>query len=133
METDETQQVDANRIQRTVQRLPFMMALVFGTLWGLSYLFLGRLHEMWPMFDKEFPFLLPSLLGVHKGTMKPIVGMLFAFMDGALVAFTVSGLFVLITRNRWRGNNLHSSRGLTALITTGILVLFAIVARGCPN
>lgn len=113
--------------------MPFVMALVFGTMWALLYFVFGRMHAMWPMFTREFPFVLPSLIGVQKETMSPIAGMLYTFVDGALVAFALSGVLTLFMRNRWRGSKLHTPRHLTIFVTAGFIVLFAIVARGCPH
>jgi len=45
------------------------------------------------MFDREFPFFVAWILGIHKGTMKPIIGTLFALLDGALIGAVFGWLF----------------------------------------
>lgn len=85
---------------RLMKHVPLAMAIVFGLLWTIVFLFLGRLHAMWPMYDAEFPFLLSSMLGIHKETMSPVTGALFAFMDAALMTYILARLFRLFFLRR---------------------------------
>jgi hypothetical protein len=57
------------------------------------YFFFGRMHAMWQMFDKEFPLVVAAIVGVHKGNMSPLTGVLFAFADGMIVGGVLGFLF----------------------------------------
>lgn len=85
--------VERRRFLAAARALPWLMALFFGSVWMLFYYGLGLLHRMWPMFNREFPFLLSSLLGVHHGQMSPFAGGVFAFADGALVGGVLGWAF----------------------------------------
>jgi len=84
------------KIQRLNLRMPLLMAGVFGVFWSGLYAFMGMLHGMPAMFDREFPFLLSGFLGVHNGRMSAASGFMWAFADGAFVAFALSGLMVVL-------------------------------------
>lgn len=59
--------------------------LFIGILRGIVFAVFGSIHSMWRMFDEDFPFFVAVILAVHNETMSPMRGILFAFIDGALV------------------------------------------------
>lgn len=81
------------KLRWMLKRIPWILSLATALVWGLLYLMLGRLHDMWKMFDREFPFFIAWLIGIHKGTMTPITGTLFALLDGALFGGVFGWLF----------------------------------------
>jgi len=76
-----------------IRRIPLLTSLIFGSLWAFMYFFFGRMHAMWQMFDKEFPLVVAAIVGVHKGNMSPLTGVLFAFADGMIVGGVLGFLF----------------------------------------
>ena len=81
---------DNENIRGIIQFSPLKIAFITGLFWVFVYLSLGRLHGMWPMFDKEFPFLVASVFGVHTGTISVLTGAVLAFTDAVIVGFTLS-------------------------------------------
>ena len=91
MKIYQTTNEDPERVGRgkTLRYLPLVVALGFGAFWAVLYLFLGRIHGMWAMFDKEFPFLITAVLGIHEAEMSPGVGALLAFVDSVVAVFLI--------------------------------------------
>jgi hypothetical protein len=83
----------ARKSKKFIRRIPLVMGLMFGLLWAFMYFFFGRLHAMWRMFDREFPLFVATVVGVHKGSMSPLTGLLFAFADGAVIGGIMGFLF----------------------------------------
>jgi len=86
-------------VSRFVRRIPLLIGVLFGLFWATAFLALGRLHGMWPMFEREFPFFIASLLGLHMVKMPWWVGVTAAFVDGALVG-VLSGLVLVFLSGR---------------------------------
>lgn len=81
------------KLKRMLKRMPWILSLVTALVWGLLYFMFGKLHDMWKMFDREFPFFIAWISGIHKGTMTPITGTLFALLDGAFFGGVFGWLF----------------------------------------
>ncbi len=88
----------SGRLSKFIRRIPLLTSVVLGFLWAFIYVFLGRLHAMWQMFDKGFPFLVASVLGIHPGWMTELTGVIFAFIDGAIVGGFVGWVFTSFLR-----------------------------------
>jgi hypothetical protein len=82
--------------KKLIRGMPLLMSLVFGLLWAFTYFFFGRLHAMWRMFDKEFPLFLATILGVHKASMSPLTGLLFAFAEGVVIGGVLGFVFIYL-------------------------------------
>lgn len=94
---------DQTKTERTqslklIRRLPLIVSLIFGMLWGMMYLVFGGLHGMWRMFDKEFPLFIASALGLHPNSMSVLAGTLSAVGDGALGGFLLSWAFTFFIK-----------------------------------
>ncbi len=67
----------------------FLITLFSGSVWGFIYLLFSRLHSMDKMFNKEFIFVVPKIIGVQ--VLTSTMGFVFSFLDGAIfgVIFTI--------------------------------------------
>lgn len=92
---------DRHRITTSVRWLPLILGVVVGCAWAGMYLFLGRLHGMWGMFDEEFPFFFAASIGVRREAMSILEGASFASIDGALIGFLVGFLLKRIVLRGW--------------------------------
>ena len=82
------------RARGITRSLPWISAVIFAVLWAITYLVLGRMHNMWHMFNSSFPFYVTWLLGVNKINLTPGAGTFFAFVDGGLIGFVFAWLAV---------------------------------------
>lgn len=83
----------SEKLRWLLKKMPWILSLATALAWGLLYLMFGKFHGMWKMFDREFPFFIAWILGIHQGTMTPITGTLFALLDGALFGGVFGWLF----------------------------------------
>ena len=83
---------------RKANYIPWIAALIFGVLWSLVYLVLGRMHGMWPMFNSEFPFSTVRLFTSQIAELPTVLGALFAFVDGSVVGLAASWIILLAAR-----------------------------------
>ena len=86
----------SRRSKEVIRRMPLLTSLIFGSMWAFMYFFFGTLHAMWRMFDKEFPLFLATIVGVHKGNMSPLTGVLFAFADGIVIGGILGFVVMLL-------------------------------------
>jgi hypothetical protein len=82
-------------LNRLLLKLPLIAALAVALMWGLIYLFFGRLSGMWGMFDRGFPFLTAWIIGIHPGAMTVWEGMFFASLDGLIFGWFFGSLLRL--------------------------------------
>ncbi|OGC01045.1 hypothetical protein A2V82_00490 [candidate division KSB1 bacterium RBG_16_48_16] len=80
-----------SKLNRFFKRLPWTAAVTIAIVWGLVYLFFGRLHGMWDMFDRWFPFFIMRIIGM-KQPMPVLLGLFFAMLDGAVLGFIFGGI-----------------------------------------
>jgi hypothetical protein len=71
------------------------MALLFGAIWTASYMVLGRMHGMWPMFNGELPFAAARLFTSQVDKLPVGLGAFFAFVDGAVAGLAGSWTMLL--------------------------------------
>ena len=91
-----------HQVRKIANSIPWILAALFGVFWSTTYLFLGVLHGMWPMFDSEFPFLIAHLLGLHIGHLSIPVRALLVFADGGLIGFVLAWLAVRFFSGRYK-------------------------------
>ncbi|MDE3056789.1 MAG: hypothetical protein KGJ59_02390 [Bacteroidota bacterium] len=93
-----------NKRQRAIWNILIFTAVISGLLWMMVYLFLDRLHGMQRMFNGEFPFLIASILGLHREAMSVVIGTTLAFLDGAFVGFIFSWFLKMIVFHSLNNN-----------------------------
>lgn len=74
-------------------RVHLIVAAVLGASWSGVYLFLARLHGMGPMFERTFPTLTMSLLGLDPVQSPEVVVFGLVVLDGLIIGF-ILGLIV---------------------------------------
>lgn len=93
------------RGKRTSSRIPWIVAILLGMFWSTTYLFIGQLHGMWPMYNGEFPFLIARLFTSQVAKLSVAAAAISTFTDGALVGLVGSWLLMLpITVSRRNHN-----------------------------
>lgn len=85
-------------VSKQANYIPWIVALIFGVIWSVTYLVLGRMHGMWPMFNGEFPFMTAHLFTFQSAELSATLGGLFAFIDGAIVGLAGSWIVLLAGR-----------------------------------
>ncbi len=93
-----TAQTMSLRASKKANYIPWIVALIFGALWSATYLILGRMHGMWPMFNSEFPFSTARLFTSRIAELSPALSAVFAFLDGAVVGSAASWIVLLAAR-----------------------------------
>ena len=88
----------SRRAGRKTNQIPWIVALTFGVFWSATYLLLGRMHGMWPMFNSEFPFSTAHLFISRIAELPTALGALFAFLDGAVAGFAGGWIILLAAR-----------------------------------
>ena len=91
-------QTVSRRAGRMTNQIPWIVALIFGVFWSATYLCLGRMHSMWPMFNSEFPFSTARLFTSHIDELPTALGALFGFVDGAVAGLAASWIVLFAAR-----------------------------------
>ena len=84
----------------TANWVMLISAGVFGILWAATYLILGQMHQMWPMFNGEFPFLTARVFASQSARLPVAAAAISTFVDGALVGLVGSWLLLLPVKSR---------------------------------
>lgn len=77
-------------------KVTLFSSLSTGLVWSVIYLLFSRLHRMDEMFNEEFIFVMPKIIGVQVSTIT--MGFVFSFLDGALFIVTLSFVISFIKR-----------------------------------
>ncbi len=77
-------------------KVTLFSSLSTGLVWSVIYLLFSRLHRMDEMFNEEFIFVVPKIIGVRVSTIT--MGFVFSFLDGALFIVTLSFVISFIKR-----------------------------------
>ena len=88
----------ADKPQQRYQKVPWIFGVITAILWGLLFLFFGRLHGMWDMFEGEYPLFFASLIGIAKTRLSVGQAVLFAALDGAVAGWVLGWLYRSILR-----------------------------------
>ena len=91
-------QTVGRRAGRKTNYIPWIVALTFGVFWSATYLILGRMHGMWPMFNSEFPFSTARLFTSQIAELPTALGALLGFVDGAVAGLAASWIVLFAAR-----------------------------------
>lgn len=77
-------------------KVTLFSSLSTGLVWSVIYWIFSMLHSMDEMFNEEFIFVMPKIIGVQVSTIT--MGFVFSFLDGALFIVTLSFVISFIKR-----------------------------------
>ena len=88
--------MNANPMQqprKPYRLMPLFFALVTSLFSGFLFLTFGRLHGMWDMFERWYPFFFANLFGVVETGLSNVQALLWAMLDGAVLGGVIGWLF----------------------------------------
>lgn len=88
----------ADKPQQRYKKVPWIFSMITAILWGMLFLFLGKLHGMWDMFEGEYPLFFASLIGIAKTKLSTVQAVLFAVLDAAVAGWLLGWLFASLLR-----------------------------------
>ncbi len=90
-----------NKFDNFFKKLPWITGFITALVWGSVYILFDKLHGMQAMFERQFPFLIAWLLGLHRETISILSGLFLAMLDALILGVLIGWLF----RSLFTGKN----------------------------